>query len=148
MVVRRLSARSLAALEDVHPDLVRVVRLALDYSEHDFAVTEGMRSIERQRELFAKGWSKTLLSKHLVQHDGFGHAVDVMAVGDLNRDGYVDAQDRSLTWDPEVYRPIAVAMKRAAGELDVGIRWGGDFRAWFDGVHFELVEWRDTALVG
>lgn len=141
---RRFGKKSREALQGVHPDLVLVLSRALLYSEFDFAVTEGLRSIERQRELVSKKLSKTYASKHLVQPDGYGHAVDVMAVGDLDGDNDVDAQDKSLTWDRTIYTAIANAMKTAAAELDIQIRWGGEFKMrdgqpFFDGPHFELV---------
>ncbi len=62
-----------------------------------------------------------------------------MAVGDINGDGRVDHQDKSLTWDRDAYAEIATAWKRAADELGVKIRWGGDFKSFFDGPHFELI---------
>lgn len=132
------SKKSVAALAGVHPDLVRVLVLGLSYSPHDFAVSEGVRSIERQRTLFDAGTSKTMQSKHLRQADGFGYAADVVATGDLDKDGDVDSQDRSKTWDRDVYSGIAASVKRAADELGVNVRWGGDFKSWFDGPHFEL----------
>jgi peptidoglycan L-alanyl-D-glutamate endopeptidase CwlK len=134
-----LSVRSNERLLGVHPELVRVVKLAIAYSPHDFMVSEGVRGLTRQRELVANGSSMTLHSKHLLQLDGFGHAVDLVAVGDLDHDGEIDAQDKALTWDTKIYSGIAGAMKQAAKELSVGIRWGGDFRKFFDGPHFELV---------
>jgi peptidoglycan L-alanyl-D-glutamate endopeptidase CwlK len=136
----RLGRTSLQRLKGVHPDMVRVCSLGIEYSEIDFTVTEGLRSIERQKELVAKGFSKTFQSKHLLQNDGFCHAFDVVAVGDLDKDGIVDAQDKALTWAPPIYRQIAEAMKRAASELGIAIRWGGDFKNFFDGPHLELVE--------
>jgi peptidoglycan L-alanyl-D-glutamate endopeptidase CwlK len=135
----RLSERSLKRLEGVHPRLVRVVEVGLGYSPHDFAVAEGVRKLERQRELVARGSSLTLNSRHLVQADGWGHAVDIVAVGDLDGDGDIDAQDRARTWDRRIYTMIAVSLKVAADELKTPVRWGGDFRAFFDGPHFELV---------
>lgn len=134
----KLGARSLRVLAGVHPDLVRVVALGLEYSPFDFSVSEGLRTIERQRELVALGFSKTHQSKHLRQEDGFAHAVDLVAVGDLNADGVVDAQDKKLTWDREVYHGISLAIKLAAEDLGVRIRWGGEFKSFFDGPHFEL----------
>lgn len=77
-------------------------------------------------------------SKHLLQTDGWAHAIDVVAVGDLNMDGVVDVQDRSITWDKEIYGRIAEAMYAAAKEFGVKIRWGGEFKSLFDGPHFEL----------
>lgn len=130
--------RSRGMLVKVHPDLILVVSRGLLYSKYDFAVTEGARDIERQKALLAKGFSKTLRSNHLIQPDGFAHAFDVMAVGDLDASGTVDAQDRSLTWNRDIYRSIAESMKQSAEELRIGIRWGGDFKTFFDGPHFEL----------
>ena len=140
----KFSIRSLDNLEGVHPDLIRVAMLGLSCSPHDFAVTEGVRALDRQKELVAQGYSKTLNSKHLIQPDGYGHAFDVMAVGDLDSDSDVDQQDQSHTWDPKIYTEIADAMKHAASELSVQIRWGGDFktkdgRPFFDGPHFEII---------
>lgn len=132
------SRRSESNLVMVHPDLVRVARRGLILSPHDFAVTEGLRMPTRQIELMRRGASKTRYSKHLLQTDGWAHAIDVVAVGDLNMDGIVDAQDRSITWDKEIYGRIAEAMYAAAKELGVKIRWGGEFKSLFDGPHFEL----------
>ena len=129
-----LSARSLRRLEGVEGDLIRVVTLGLSYSPVDFAVSEGLRSVDRQRKLVARGASRTMQSKHLV-----GRAVDVIAVGDLDRDGDIDAQDRDLTWDEGLYGQIAQAVLGAAKDLGVKVRWGGDFKSFFDGPHFELL---------
>ena len=118
----KLSRRSLARLEGVHPDLVRVVNLAIELTEVDFGVTEGMRTIEKQREYVARGASKTMNSRHLT-----GHAVDLVA--------YIGAEVR---WDWPLYHKIADAMKRAANSLGVPIVWGGDWASFKDGPHFEL----------
>jgi hypothetical protein len=87
----------------------------------------------RQHDLYRLGTTETLQSKHLT-----GRAIDVMAIGDLNADGVTDAKDRARTWDPEIYCTIANVMFRAAKELQIDIRWGGDFHDFFDGPHFEL----------
>ena len=118
----KLSRRSLERMQRVHPDLVKVVMLAIELTEVDFGVTEGMRTIERQRELFAKGASKTMNSRHLT-----GHAVDLVA--------YIGSEVR---WDWPLYHKIADAMKRAANSLGVPIVWGGDWKSFKDGPHFEL----------
>lgn len=133
------SQRSRQQLLGVHPDLILVVSRGLLYSPIDFAVTEGVRSSYRQRQLREQGWSKTLNSKHLVQTDGYGHAVDVMAAGDLDGDGDVDAQDKAIAWQRHWYTRIADSMARASAELGIGIRWGGEFKGFFDGPHFELL---------
>lgn len=118
----KLSRRSLARLDGVHPDLVRVVKLAIELTEVDFGVTEGLRTIEKQREYVAKGASKTMNSRHLT-----GHAVDLVA--------YIGTEAR---WDWPLYHKIADAMKRAAKSLGVPIVCGADWVKFPDGPHFEL----------
>jgi len=116
------SARSRTRLANVHPDLVRVVERALQLTEVDFAVTEGFRTEARQRELVAAGASRTMNSRHLT-----GHAVDLAPV--------IAGQIR---WDWPPFHQLAAAMKQAAAELQVPIVWGGDWRTFKDGPHFEL----------
>lgn len=112
-----LSDRSQQRLAGVHPDLVRVINSALAISTQDFFVAEGLRSKERQQELVAKGASKTMASKHLIQADHFGHAVDLYPAGypDLNK------------IPKEAYRAVHTAMMVAAEQFGVGLRWGNDW---------------------
>ena len=117
------SKRSLDRMKGVHPDLVAVMHKALEYSTVDFAITEGLRTVERQARLLADGKSTTMNSRHLT-----GHAVDVMAY----------TSEGKGTWEWDYYEAIAVAVKKAAQELDVMIVWGGDWITFKDGVHFEL----------
>lgn len=116
----KLSKRSLDNLKGIHPDLVAVVHRALEISPIDFAVIEGLRSVERQKQLVAAGASRTMRSRHLT-----GHAVDLAA--------YVGG----IRWDWPLYEALGLAMKTAAKELGVAIIWGGDW-AFRDGPHFEL----------
>lgn len=99
-----------------------VVERALSLSEVDFGITEGVRSLERQKELVASGKSQTMRSYHLR-----GNAVDVVA--------YVDGK---VSWDWKYYEQIAKAFKEAAKELDVKITWGGDWKTFKDGPHFQI----------
>ena len=118
----RLSQKSLDRLSGVHPDLVAVVKRALEISEVDFAVLEGVRSKTRQAQLFKEKATKTMNSRHLT-----GHAVDLGA--------YVAG---SIRWDWPLYHRIADAMKAAAEELGTPLTWGGDWETFPDGPHFEL----------
>lgn len=133
------SKRSRDAMVGVHPDLVRVAERAIELTRYDFIAAEGVRGEARQRWLVEQGWSHTMQSKHLLQEDGYGHALDVVACGDLDGDGDIDAQDKALVWNRFIYTCIADAFKQAAEELCIPIRWGGDFKSWFDGPHFELI---------
>jgi peptidoglycan L-alanyl-D-glutamate endopeptidase CwlK len=114
-----LGLRSIQKLSGVHPDLVAVVNRAIEITEQDFSVIEGIRNIQRQRELVARGSSQTMNSRHLT-----GHAVDVAPF--------------PLSWDWEYFYPIADAMKAAATELGVELEWGGDWKTFKDGPHFQL----------
>jgi peptidoglycan L-alanyl-D-glutamate endopeptidase CwlK len=120
--VFKLGKRSIERLQGVHPDLVRVVERAIDLTPVDFTVLEGLRSPERQQTLVASGASQTLNSRHIT-----GHAVDLGA--------WVDNQ---VDWSWPLYHKIANAMKAAANELGVAIVWGGDWKTFKDGPHFEL----------
>ena len=116
-----VSERNLAG---VHPDLVRVVRRA--YGQFPFRVTEGRRTLARQKELMAKGFSWTLKSRHLD-----GHAVDLVPV-----------HNGKLRWDWPAFYPLAAAVKQAAKELGIPLEWGGDWKKDKDGPHFQL-PWKD-----
>lgn len=118
-----LSQKSLDNLKGVKDPLVNVVKRAIEISQIDFKVLEGIRTPERQKELLARKVTQTLKSKHLT-----GDAVDLGAL-----------KNGEITWDKESYAVIAKAMKQAAAELKVNIRWGGDFKSFFDGPHFELI---------
>ena len=115
------SERSKQHLAEIHDDLYEVVFLARLISEVPFEITDGLRTIEEQRDYFNNGFSKTMRSKHL---DGL--AVDVVPT--------------PVSWEPEAFLPIAEAMKQAADILDTPIVWGGDWRTFKDYPHFELKE--------
>ena len=121
-----LGSKSLACLEGVHPDLVRVVKRAITITPVDFAVLEGLRTEARQRELFAAGATKTLNSRHL-KRGGYGHAVDLAPL-----DG------GAVSWAWPLYYKLAPAVKEAARLEGVPITWGGDWTSFKDGPHWEL----------
>ena len=121
-----LSKRSLQRLEGVHPDLVAVVKKAIEITEVDFGVTEGLRTLEKQKQYFEAGKSKTMNSRHLT-----GHAVDLVA--------YLEG---AVSWEKALYRKVADAMFEAAGKLDVEIEWGGNWTTISDSPHFQLT-WKD-----
>ena len=136
----KLSQRSLSRLVGVNEDLVSVVKRAIEISEVDFMVVEGLRTKQRQEELYAQGRTKpgrivtwTMKSKHI---DGL--AVDIAP---CNKDG-------SINWnDLKMFDKMADAMFKAAKELNISIRWGRDWdmdgirgeKGETDSPHFELV---------
>jgi peptidoglycan L-alanyl-D-glutamate endopeptidase CwlK len=120
--VRRYSKRSLGNLKGIHPDLRRVIDRALQEGPLDFIVIEGLRTMQRQRELVASGASQTMNSRHLT-----GHAVDLLPIG---KDG--------AAFDWPLYDKLGPAVKAAADAEGVAITWGGDWQKFRDGPHFQL----------
>jgi peptidoglycan L-alanyl-D-glutamate endopeptidase CwlK len=115
----KLSQRSLDKMDGVDERLVSVVKYAITVTKTDFGVIQGLRTIEQQKELVAKGASQTMKSKHI---DGL--AVDLMA--------YIGSRG---SWELNLYDDLADAMKEAAIACDVGVRWGAawhipDIREW------------------
>lgn len=133
-----LGQRSLSRLEGVHPDLVRVVKKAAALSDLDFTVLEGLRTVERQKQLMKQGATRTMNSRHIT-----GHAVDLGAM-----------IGGTVRWDWALYIKLAEVMRSASISENVPIRWGGTWkllsdikgpitakvlsRSFPDGAHHEL----------
>lgn len=117
-----LGRGSLAKLTGVHPDLVKVVKRAIETTPVDFQVLEGLRSLARQKQLLAQGATTTLRSRHLT-----GHAVDIAPL--ING---------KVSWSWPHFYPLAEAIKMAAADVGVSIEWGGDWKTFKDGPHWQL----------
>lgn len=117
-----LGARSLSRLEGVHPHLVAIVKRAAAMSDLDFTVLEGLRTVERQRVLFAQGATKTMKSRHLT-----GHAVDLAPM-----------IGGKVSWDWPLYHRLAPIVKKAASDIGHPVEWGGDWKSFKDGPHWQL----------
>ena len=118
----KLSEQCYERLKGIHPDLVKVVERAIQLTPVQFKVGEGMRTLTRQKELMKQGATQTMNSRHLT-----GHAVDLHA--------YVNG---TVSWDWKYYYQIEEAVKQAAKELKVSIEWGGDWKSFKDGPHWQL----------
>lgn len=117
-----MDERSKNSLKGVHPDLVKIFTRAYALAEVKPTVTEGLRTVARQRQLVAKGASQTMNSRHIT-----GHALDVAFI-----------VGKQVRWDWPLYKTFADVMKRAAKELNLSIEWGGDWKSFKDGPHFQL----------
>lgn len=115
----KLGITSLTRLKGVHSDLVKVVKRAIELTPIDFTVLEGLRTKERQQQLVAKGASKTMNSYHLT-----GHAVDIAPL-----------VDGKVTWDWKYYFPMIEAVRQAAKESNVRVKWGGSWSYLNDSSH-------------
>lgn len=114
--------RSLKRLEGVHPDLVKVMKLAISRTPLDFTVLEGVRTLAQQKKYYKAGATRTMNSRHLT-----GHAVDVAPL-----------IGGKVRWDWPLYHQLAKIIKQCAKELNVPITWGGDWKSFKDGPHWEL----------
>jgi len=118
----KFSERSKKKLETVDVRLQNLMNVAIKESPYDFGITEGIRTLKRQKELFAEGKTKTLKSYHLV-----GKAVDIKI--------YVNGE---ITWDFKYYKEVADCVKEVAKKLGYVITWGGDWKTFKDGPHFQI----------
>ena len=130
-----LSPASEVKLKGVHPDLVRVVRTAAAMCEQPFVVFEGVRSVERERSLIAKGFSKLknpFRCRHVPTKDPkyglVSHAVDLVP---LNAAG-------QPVWDWKLIPAVLRAMKSAALAEHVTIECGAEWKTFKDGAHYQL----------
>ena len=137
----KLSSRSLANLQGVHPQLVDVVQRAIQITAQDFAVLQSVRTQAEQADKYAQGRTKpgpvvtwTLHSKHIPGADGYSHAVDIVPY--------------PVDWNtPAKFDAVAKAMLTAADQLGYVIRWGADWdrdgkpreKGETDSPHFEWV---------
>lgn len=133
----RLSQRSLTRLVGVHPDLTAVVKLAIQRVSVDFMVVEGVRTVAQQREYVTKGASQTMASYHLPQADGLGYAVDLAPL-----------VGGAIPWNEWArFKDLADVVKACAAELGVPVEWGGDWRSFRDGPHFQIPrDWKGAAM--
>lgn len=106
----KFSQRSENNLKGVNPDLVKVIRRALEITPADFIVIEGLRMQDRQKELVATGKSQTMNSRHLS-----GNAVDIIPV--------------NTTWAIDEFKPLLKAVKQAADELGIKLRFGINWKS-------------------
>lgn len=116
-------------MQGVHDDLRLVAERAAELAPFNVMVLEGLRTVERQKQLVANGASKTMRSRHLT-----GHAVDLAPVLDTDGDG-----DTEVSWHWPHYDRLAEIVKAAAEEQHVAVEWGGDWKGGFrDGPHWQL----------
>lgn len=118
----KLSASDILKLRGVHPDLIKVVNEVARITTIEFTILEGLRTVERQKQLVASGASTTMKSRHIT-----GHAVDI-----------APKLNGAIAWDWPLYRKLAPIIKQAAKNVNVSIEWGGDWVKFKDGPHWQL----------
>ena len=129
------SERSLNNLAGVHPDLQTIFHKVIE--DFDCTIIEGLRTQERQQELYARGrWEPGEIVTHL----------DGVKRRSRHQDGMaVDAVPWPLDWeDEERFQKLGwfvlntATDLKLAGKIDHEITWGGLWR-WKDYPHFELL---------
>lgn len=120
----KFGKKSKERLAGVKKPLQDLFNAAIADSPYDFSITCGLRTVEEQRVLVATGKSRTMKSKHLT-----GDAVDIAV--------FVDGK---ITWDLKYYKAVAAHIKKVAIKMGIKIEWGGDWKSFIDGPHFQLVK--------
>lgn len=117
------SKKSLEKLATVDRRLYDICSEAIKYT--DFAVICGHRNEQDQNLAYETGTSKLQWpnSKH---NTSPSQAVDIVPY--------------PIDWkDIERFKRLAIVMKKAASDLQIGISWGGDWKRFKDYPHWELV---------
>lgn len=138
MGLYQFSKRSLDNLQGVHPKLKQICMAALGTDMIDFSVIDGVRTLDEQRRLVAKGVSKTMNSKHLKQADGYGHAVDLCP--------YPFDWSNITNADWARFGFLAGIIRREAQGIGEIVTWGCDWdrdgqtrdHSFLDAPHFQL----------
>lgn len=120
--IMELSKLSLERLEGVDERLTAVVIECAARCPFPFNVSEGLRTVKKQREYVRQGKSKTMKSKHLT-----GKAVDL----------YPLSMDRKVV-DWSRFEELADLMFQVASDQGTEIVWGGNWKTFVDKCHFEL----------
>ena len=140
----KLGNRSRKRLEGVHPKLIKLIEYSLEHEDcpHDFGIPSdgGLRTDERQAELYSKGrrgmkGEKKVTnadgvrnkSRHQKKLDGYGYAFDIYVY-----------ENGSANWDRQKLTEIANHIFTCADKLGIKIQWGGYFKSFKDLPHFQL----------
>jgi len=129
----QIDARTARNLRDVHPHLRAITEYAYYVVRNHgdgslrFVVTCGSRTFAEQKRLKAIGATRTLNSRHLIAPNGYAHAVDLAAF----------VNDK-LRWDWPLYGILANYMRDGAVNFGYDLEWGGNWRSFKDGPHFQL----------
>jgi peptidoglycan L-alanyl-D-glutamate endopeptidase CwlK len=145
MAKYKLSNRSLERLEGVHPLLIEVIKEGIAESPFDFGIPPfgGLRTVEDQQKLYAKGRTVEVGSKpvtyvdgivkksnHQAKADGYGWAFDIYIF---------DHEKRRACWNVEKLSEVAIHLIKIAQKKGIMLVWGGNWTRFKDYPHFEMV---------
>ena len=123
----KFSSRSIERLATCDERLILLANLTIERSPYDFGISQGIRTVEEQAELYNKGLSQTMNSRHLPNGEGKAEAYDFAV--------YVGGK---VTWEMGYYRKVIQAHFAAAIELGIQIEAGGLWNSFVDGPHIQL----------
>ena len=124
-----LTKRDTEFLEECHPYIQEIFYACARSPDcPPFKIIDGARTVAQQRENVRRGASKTMRSRHIPAKNGYSHAIDV-----------VPLVNGKITWDWQYYHILAPHVKRIASQLGIlGLEWGGDWKSFKDGTHWQL----------
>jgi peptidoglycan L-alanyl-D-glutamate endopeptidase CwlK len=124
----KLTDKEIARMKRAHPDLKKGILRAAEISTVPFTILQADRTVAQQKANVAKGVSQTMNSRHLISPDGMVRAVDIAPLG----------PDGKVSWSWPLYHKLAPIMKQAFKDVGVPIEWGGDWKKFKDGPHWQL----------
>lgn len=117
-------------LKYVHPDLVKVIDLALSYLSFDVAIIQGARTEAQHKANVISGATRTKRSRHVRNNNknGFACAADMAPLS-----------GKLILWKRlDLFQKMNSAMMRASSKLGILIDWGGDWKTFKDLNHWQL----------
>ena len=140
----KLSERSLKSLEGVDPNLVKIVKRAIEITEQDFIVIEGLRTKEQMMINYGKGRTVAQLAVHGIPAS-YAKPKEAKVTWLNNpfasnhaKGKAVDIVPAPVTWDDIAkFKKINEAMQVAAKEFGIKLSYGGDWTK-KDYPHWEL----------
>lgn len=121
------SNRSLKCLNTCHPDLIKIAKKAIKYTDIDFGIAQGKRSLEDQKKFYAEGKSKLDGINKRSKHQGYPTDNDPSYAFDIY--AYVNGaswDERYLSYLGGVIMSVAKQLLDA-GEVEHKLRWGGNW---------------------
>ena len=142
------SEQSLNMFKNVHPNLVKIMKAAIENSPYDFRITAGARTAEEQNKLYQQGRTTkgTIITKadgyknksnHQIKADGYGHAVDIFVCGKYDENGNYQKFNAEEGYDNKKIKEVANHIKAISKNLGLSIEWGGDWK-FYDSPHFQV----------
>ena len=118
-------------LGKVHPDLVKIIIVAAKSLKYDITIIEGDRSESAQALNLKAGKSRTKRSRHVRTNNknGYACAVDMAPL----------LPNGTIPWNRwDAFEALNGSMMKAAKQLGIPVEWGGDWKTFKDGDHWQL----------